>query len=131
LLTCGALTPDGEFLELPQLDLERLQAAWQEAVFALYLAEDKIEPEVVENMLSATPTSNRGSSPSSTYTEPSRHFTSAPAIGSWKGKKTSRPCSTSSTRRSRSSFEGIGILPRRSSKQTATLPSSSLPDQHW
>ncbi len=27
-----------------------LEAAWQEAVFALYLAEDKIEPEVVENM---------------------------------------------------------------------------------
>ena len=50
LLTCGAFTPDGEFLELPELDLERLQAAWQEAVFALYLAEDKIEPEVVENM---------------------------------------------------------------------------------
>ena len=50
LLTCGAFTPEGEFLELPELDLERLQAAWQEAVFALYLAEDKIEPEVVENM---------------------------------------------------------------------------------
>ena len=50
LLTCGAFTPQGAFLELPELDLERLQAAWQEAVFALYLAEDKIEPEVVENM---------------------------------------------------------------------------------
>ena len=50
LLTCGAFTPQGEFLELPELDLERLQAAWQEAVFALYLAEDRIEPEVVENM---------------------------------------------------------------------------------
>ena len=50
LLTCGAFTPQGEFLELPELDLERLQTAWQEAVFALYLAEDKIEPEVVENM---------------------------------------------------------------------------------
>jgi hypothetical protein len=50
LVTCGAFTPDGEFLELPELDLERLQTAWQEAVFALYLAEDKIEPEVVENM---------------------------------------------------------------------------------
>ena len=49
-LTCGAFTRQGEFLELPELDLERLQAAWQEAVFALYLAEDKIEPEVVENM---------------------------------------------------------------------------------
>ena len=50
LLTCGASTADGEFLELPELDLERWQAAWQEAVFALYLAEDKIEPEVVQNM---------------------------------------------------------------------------------
>jgi ribosomal protein S27E len=50
LLTCGAFTPEGEFLELPELDLERLQTAWQEAVFDLYLAEDKIEPEVVENM---------------------------------------------------------------------------------
>ena len=37
---------------MPELDLERLQAAWQEAVFALYLAEGKIEPEVVENMRS-------------------------------------------------------------------------------
>ena len=47
LLTCGAFTPQGEFLELPELDLERLQTTSQEAVFALYLAEDKIEPEVV------------------------------------------------------------------------------------
>jgi len=46
----GAFTPDGEFLQLPELDRARLQAAWQEAVFALYLAEEKIEPEVVENM---------------------------------------------------------------------------------
>ncbi len=52
LLTCGAFTPQGAFLELPELDLQRLQTAWQEAVFALYLAEDKIEPEVVENMRS-------------------------------------------------------------------------------
>ena len=50
LVTCGAFTPEGEFLELPEFDMERLQAAWQEAVFALYLAEGKIEPEVVENM---------------------------------------------------------------------------------
>jgi hypothetical protein len=32
--------------------MERLLVAWQEAVFALYLAEEKIEPEVVENMRS-------------------------------------------------------------------------------
>ena len=52
LLTCGAFTPTGNFVKLPELDLDRLEAAWQEAVFALYLAEDKIEPEVVENMRS-------------------------------------------------------------------------------
>ncbi len=52
LVTCGEFTPQGEFVELPELDIERLEAAWQEAVFALYLAEDKIEPEVVENMRS-------------------------------------------------------------------------------
>jgi hypothetical protein len=50
LVTCGAFTPQGEFLEAPQFDAERLCAAWREAVFALYLAEGKIEPEVVENM---------------------------------------------------------------------------------
>ena len=52
LVTCGAFTPTGNFVKLPELDLDRLEAAWQEAVFALYLAEDKIEPEVVENMRS-------------------------------------------------------------------------------
>ena len=50
LVTCGAFTPEGEFLEVPELDMDRLHAAWREAVFAMYLAEDKIEPEVVENM---------------------------------------------------------------------------------
>jgi hypothetical protein len=50
LVTCGGFTPQGDFLEAPEFDLERLHAAWQEAVFALYLAEEKIEPEVVENM---------------------------------------------------------------------------------
>jgi hypothetical protein len=52
LLTWGAFTPQGEFLDVPELDMGRLETAWQEAVFALYLAEDKIEPEVVENMRS-------------------------------------------------------------------------------
>jgi hypothetical protein len=52
VVTCGAFTPAGEFVKLPELDLERLETAWQDAVFALYLAEDKIEPEVVENMRS-------------------------------------------------------------------------------
>jgi len=36
------------FRELPEFDMERLLVAWQEAVFELYLAEEKIEPEVVE-----------------------------------------------------------------------------------
>ena len=50
LVTCGGFTPEGDFLEVPELDMYRLHSAWQEAVFALYLAEGKIEPEVVENM---------------------------------------------------------------------------------
>jgi hypothetical protein len=50
LVTCGAFTPEGDFLELPEFDMDRVRAAWQEAVFALYLAEEKIEPEAVENM---------------------------------------------------------------------------------
>ena len=52
LVTCGGFTPQGEFVALPELDKEQLCAAWREAVFALYLAEGKIEPEVVENMRS-------------------------------------------------------------------------------
>ncbi len=35
---------------MPRFDRDRLLVAWQEAVFALYLAEGRIEPEVVENM---------------------------------------------------------------------------------
>jgi len=52
LITCGAWTPEDQFLELPQFDRERLLVAWQDAVFALYLAKEKIEPDVVENMRS-------------------------------------------------------------------------------
>jgi hypothetical protein len=52
LITCGAFTPEGDFLQLPEFDMDRLLVAWQEAVFELYLAEEKIEPEVVENMRS-------------------------------------------------------------------------------
>jgi hypothetical protein len=40
--TCGAFTPEGEFLELPEFDMERLLVDWQDAVFELYLAEEKI-----------------------------------------------------------------------------------------
>ena len=52
LVTCGAFTAKGEFLDVPELDLGRLEPDWQEAVFALYLAEEKVTPEVVENMRS-------------------------------------------------------------------------------
>ncbi len=52
LVTCGAFTPEGEFLELPEFDMDSLLVAWQEAVFDLYLSEGKIEPEVVQNMRS-------------------------------------------------------------------------------
>ena len=34
--------------------MQRLLIAWQEAVFELYLAEEKIEPEVVENIADLT-----------------------------------------------------------------------------
>ena len=44
LITCGAF--------VPAFDMDRLLVAWQEAVFKLYLAEEKIEPEVVENLRS-------------------------------------------------------------------------------
>jgi len=40
------------FLEVPEFDMERLLVAWRDAVFALYLSEEKIDPEVVENMRS-------------------------------------------------------------------------------
>ena len=50
LVACGAFTPRGAFLEVPEFDLKRLHATWRAAVFVLYSAEDKIEPEVVENI---------------------------------------------------------------------------------
>ena len=50
LVTCGAYTPEDNFLALPEFDRDSLLVAWQEAVFALYLNEGKIEPEVVQNM---------------------------------------------------------------------------------
>ena len=52
LITCGAFAPEGDFLEVPEFDMERLLVAWRDAVFALYLSEEKIDPEVVENMRS-------------------------------------------------------------------------------
>lgn len=51
-MTCGAYTPEDDFLNLPEFDMDSLLVAWQEAVFSLYLSEGKIEPEFVENMRS-------------------------------------------------------------------------------
>ena len=50
LLSCGCFTPEGTFLPCEELDLPALLEAWREAVFALYLNEDKIAAEVVEQM---------------------------------------------------------------------------------
>jgi hypothetical protein len=50
LVACGGFTSTGDFVDLKEFDLKRLEAAWQEAVFHLYLAENKIAPEVVENI---------------------------------------------------------------------------------
>ena len=50
LVTCGAFTPEGEFPEVPEFDMDRLQAAWREAMFALHLGQQKIGPGVVEKM---------------------------------------------------------------------------------
>ena len=49
--------------QLPELDKERLRAAWREEVFALYLAEGKIDAAVVENMR-GWPHSGFGADPS-------------------------------------------------------------------
>jgi hypothetical protein len=51
LISCCVFTPEGDFLQLPKFDMERLLVAGQQAVFELYLADEKIEPEV-ENMRS-------------------------------------------------------------------------------
>jgi hypothetical protein len=36
-MTCGAFTPEGQFVEVPEVNIGRLEAAWREAMFALYL----------------------------------------------------------------------------------------------
>ena len=47
LVTCGAFTAAGEWLAVPELDKERLRSRWREEVFALYLAEGKIDKATV------------------------------------------------------------------------------------
>jgi len=60
LVTCGAFTAQDEFLEVPELDMDRLETAGQEAVFALYLAEEKITPEVVASIIFLRKTNQAG-----------------------------------------------------------------------
>ena len=36
-MTCGVFTAESEFLDVPELDTERLEATCREAVFAPYL----------------------------------------------------------------------------------------------
>ncbi len=50
LVTCGAFTAAGQWLAVPELDKERLRSRWREEVFALYLAEGKIDAATVQNM---------------------------------------------------------------------------------
>ena len=47
----GPSLGQGEFLELPEFDMDSLLAAWQDTVFSLVLSEGKIESEVVEKLL--------------------------------------------------------------------------------
>ena len=35
LLNCGVFTPTGNFVEVPQFDIDRLDVSWLEAFFAL------------------------------------------------------------------------------------------------
>ena len=42
LVTCGAFTAEGQFLETPEIDKERLRAAWREEVFSLTKSGDTI-----------------------------------------------------------------------------------------
>lgn len=50
-MTTAIQSFEGSFLEIPEFDMDSLLLTWQEAVFDLYLAEGKIEPDVIENML--------------------------------------------------------------------------------
>jgi len=51
-VTEGVFLPDGTFLPLPKLAIEPFLKLWEQEVFALLLAEDKITEEVVANMRS-------------------------------------------------------------------------------
>ena len=50
IATDGAYTPDGAFMCLSPMDTNRLLSVWQRKVFELFLAEEKIEQELVDQM---------------------------------------------------------------------------------
>ncbi|MHC4885443.1 MAG: transposase zinc-binding domain-containing protein, partial [Planctomycetota bacterium] len=50
--TCGAFTKEGEFLEVPVVDDERILALWEDRVFKLLLKEERIAEDVVDEMRS-------------------------------------------------------------------------------
>ena len=54
LVTCGAFTEDGSFLETPGFDEERMLALWENRIFKLLRKEERITEEVVDEMRSAS-----------------------------------------------------------------------------
>ncbi|MDA7903326.1 transposase [Mariniblastus sp.] len=52
IVTDGGFTPGGTFICLPRIETKRLLAAWQNNVFALFLAENKIDQKTVDQMRS-------------------------------------------------------------------------------
>ena len=52
IVTDGGFTPGGTFICLPSIETKCLLAAWQNNVFALFLAESKLDQETVDQMRS-------------------------------------------------------------------------------
>lgn len=52
LVTCGAFTKDAEFLEVAEVDTERVLQFWEERIFALLVKEERITEDVVDEMRS-------------------------------------------------------------------------------
>ncbi|MGA2033697.1 MAG: hypothetical protein ABSG68_15700 [Thermoguttaceae bacterium] len=62
----GAFAPDGTFVCLPKTSAELLLATWQDKVFDLLVAAEKIDRETVEQMRSWPHSGFRGTSGSGT-----------------------------------------------------------------
>jgi hypothetical protein len=52
LVTCGAFTKEGEFLEVAEVDEDRMLELWESRVFKVLLKEERITEGVVEQMRS-------------------------------------------------------------------------------